>query len=64
MQPPPKKYKKVYYEELTDSEVEPQENQVTEEEITEQRENNFFLQNKWKKISLFEYLNKDAKRNK
>ena len=54
-----KKCKKVYYEELTDSEVEPQENQVAEgEKVTEQRKNNKQSQNKREKNRLFEYLNK------
>ena len=61
-----KKYKKIVYEEETDNELESGEGQyVPEDESVEQekKEEQKQHQNK-RKNKIFDYLNKDAKRNK
>ena len=63
-QTPQKNIKRVYYEEVTDSEGEDGSNTNTPvEENTEQRQKKT-TRVKQKKKNLFEYLNKDTKRNK
>ena len=63
----PKRYKKVVYEEATDSELEIEEEDTSTEEIVEQekerKQQQTQPQNKIK-IKIFDYLNKDAKRNR
>ena len=62
----PKKYKKVVHEEATDSEPEIEEEHTPTEEIVEQekeKKQQKQPQNK-RKRKMFDYLNKDAKRNR
>ena len=64
---PQKKYKKVVYEEEIDSEPEVEENQYTPEEEfieEEEKQKEQKQQAPKRKNTIFDYLNKDAKRNK
>ena len=65
-QRPQKKYKKIVYEEETDSETETGEGQyVPEDEFVEQEKKEEQKQPQNKRINkIFDYLNKDTKRNK
>ena len=64
-QSPQKRYKKVVYEEETDSELEVEERQyVPEDEPIDQEEKEEQKQPQKRKKKIFNYLNKDAKRNK
>ena len=59
-----KKYKKVVYEEESDSEPEAEESQYIPEEEHIEQEKEQKQQAPKRKNKIFEYLNKDAKRNK